>query len=90
MKLRLLRFPPELYDTKTYYLLIVPITKFELMKSLRTSLCEKVNSYVQSVVQTVEKQQKRTYVIDTQVAGVQLQVSNLKLFKLDTCYWMLD
>ena len=33
---------PELYDTKSYYQLILSVTKFEVRKSLRALLCEKV------------------------------------------------
>ena len=42
--------------------------------------------------ETVEKQQERTQLgvhdLRANGVGVQLQVSNLKLFKLDTCNWI--
>ena len=46
---------PELYDTKSYYQLIVTIKKIEIGKSLRTSFLQKNHSFVQSTVQTARK-----------------------------------
>ena len=63
--------------------------KIKIGKSLRTSFVWKNHRFVQWAVQTARKQQERTHfsVPDGRAnsVGVQLQVSNLMLLKLDTC-----
>ena len=70
---------------------VIPITKCEEFS--RTSFAWKSHcNMFNRLYETVEKQQKRTQLSvhewRANGVGVQLQVSNLKLFKLDTCNWI--
>ena len=84
---------PELYDTKFYYQLIVSIKNrdWEFFENLFCVKKKIIGLFIR-LYTPPEKQQERIHfsVLDWRAngVGIQLQVSILNNFKLDTCNWI--